>query len=534
MKTKILSFFVVAAMALGLASCSESWEPKTDKTGQLALSSLGVEVAGGEDVINSNVNPRPSRAEVDLKPFVVRIYKDNGDLYSQMTYGEMPEIITLPVGNYSVKVSSHEVKKAEWEHPLFEGEKSFKIEDSKITNVGSIKCTFASLKVSVRFTDDLRKVMGSDVQVKVVANDVGELIFTPAETRSGYYEVIEGSTTLAASFTGTVMSVKENINKVYTDIKAGQHRIITFSLKRNPQQPDPSTGWIDPNEGIYVDTSVEDENISGDVPVDEDPENPERPGGEDFNDGVEVTSSLDFSKVYNPADVTDATVNISAKKGVASLTLSMPALADLSNIDLAAATSAPYGLPYGAAVKDQNSVSLNLLNVVAAVKDIEGKHSLTITVVDNAGIRESRILNLEVKAQGGNENAIVFTTDPVHGIKDNTPVAANTPGLDGKLDIQVAAGIKNMILDINSTHEDFFSLVSMLSGADLAHPGELAEVFDGFQIVNGAQVLNQTHVEFDITMFFTMLASFDGSHTFKITVIDNDGNEKSYTIILTV
>ncbi len=128
----------------------------------------------------------------------------------------------------------------------------------------------------------------------------------------------------------------------------------------------------------------------------------------------------------------------------------------------------------------------------------------------------------------------MFTTDPVHGIKDNTPVPANTPNLDGKLDIQVAAGIKNMILEINSTHDDFYSLVSTLSGADLAHPGDLAEVFDGFQIVNGDQVLNQTHVEFDITMFFTMLASFDGSHTFKITVTDNEGNEKSYTIILTV
>ena len=70
--------------------------------------------------------------------------------------------------------------------------------------------------------------------------------------------MIEGPTTLAASFTGTVMGVQENINKVYTDIKSGQHRIITFLLKRKIfssliHLPDGLT----PNEGTHVDTNVE-------------------------------------------------------------------------------------------------------------------------------------------------------------------------------------------------------------------------------------------------------------------------------------
>lgn len=532
MKTKILSFLALALMAIGFGACSESWEPNTEKTGQLALSSLGVEVAGGEELVNSNVGPA-SRAEVDLKPFLVKIYKENGDLYTQMTYGEMPEIITLPVGSYTVKVASHQVEKAEWERPYFEGSKAFTIQNSKITNVGTIKCTFASLKVSVHFADDLRAVMGSDVRVRVVANDQGELVFTPNETRSGYFEVIEGSTTLAATFTGTVKGVAENIHKVYTDIKAGQHRIITFSLKRNPQVPDPSTGQIDPNEGIYVDTSIEDENLSGDLPVEEDTENPDRPGGEDFNDGIEMTSSMDFGATLDPAAVSDAKINIVAKKGLVQLSLSMPTLADLNNIDLATSTSAPYGLPFGTAVKNQTSLVLDLAQVVAAIKDVEGKHTLTINTTDNAGIRLSKTLNFEVKSQGGGDDAIVFSVSE-NGIPDNVPTPANTPGLDGVLNISVAAGIDKMVLEINSTDVSFAEVVAPLSGADLARPGDLADSFTGFGLPCGDEVLGAKQVTFDITAFFSLLGGFPGTHTFKITVTDNNGNVKSYTLILTV
>lgn len=531
MKTKILSFLALAFMAIGFGACSESWEPNTEKTGQLALSSLGVEVAGGEELVNNNVRP-VSRAEVDLKPFIVNIYKENGDLYTQMNYGEMPEIITLPVGSYTVKVASHQVKKAEWDRPYFEGSKAFTIQNSKITNVGTIKCTFASLKVSVRFADDLRDVMGSDVQVKVVANDEGELVFTPNETRSGYYEVVEGSTTLAATFTGSVKGVAENIHKVYTDIKAGQHRIITFSLKRNPQVPDPSTGFIDPNEGIYVDTSIEDENLSGNLPAEEDPEHPTRPGEEDFKDGIEMTSSMNFGATLNPANVSDAKISIVAQKGLAQLSLSLPTLADLSNINLAAATSAPYGLPFGTAVKDQTTLVLDLAQVVEAIKDIEGKHTLTITATDNANMQVCKTLNFEVKAQGG-DDAIVFTISE-NGVPDNVPTPANTPGLDGVLNISVPAGIANMMLEINSTDESFAEVVAPLSGADLAYPGELAESFSGFGLPCGDDVLNAKNVVFDITAFFDLLGGFPGTHTFKITVTDNEGNVKSYTLILTV
>lgn len=539
MKTKILS---ILALAAAMVSCSESWEPQTEKTGQVALSSLGVEVAGAEEVVGSTVNPKKgaSRAEVDLKPFIVKIFKESGELQAQWKYADMPEVFTLPVGAYTVKVGSHEVQKAEWEHPYFEGSKAFTIVNSKITNVGTVKCTFASLKVSIRFADDLRDVMGSDVQVKVVANDEGELIYTPDETRAGYYEVVEGSTTLAATFTGTVKGYKENIHKVYTDIKAGQHRIITFSLKRNPQVPDPSTGQIDPNDGINVDTSITDEDINGDTDIDEDPENPERPGGEDFKDKVEISSGMDFNSDINPANVADAKVNVSAAKGIASLVLNMEsaagALPELSKLDLATAASAPYGLPAGAQVNGQTAVTLDLAQALAALKDTEGTHRLTITVTDAAGSSAAKTLNFVVKAQGG--STIDFEVDPDNGLKDGVPTAANTPGLDGKIVIKAGAGIQKMVLEVSSVEpEPNFALVIEemgLSGVDLAHPGAMGEAFSGLGIVNGDDVLNQTQVNFDITTFFGMLANYPGTHTFKIAVTDNDGNSKTYTIVLTV
>ena len=195
----------------------------------------------------------------------------------------MPEIFSLEPGDYRVEVQSHEVQKAEWSRPYFLGSKAFTIEANKVTEIGVVSCKFSSLKVSVVFTDALRAEMADDVKVEISANDEGKLTFTPAETRSGFFAVLDGSTTLTAVFTGTVKGYRENIIKTYTDIAAGQHRIITFDLKDNPSTPPEETGTVDPGEGINVDVSVTDSAISGGVDVSEDNETGSRPGDEDFN-----------------------------------------------------------------------------------------------------------------------------------------------------------------------------------------------------------------------------------------------------------
>ncbi len=507
------------AMAFGMGSCSEDWTPKTEKTGQVMLKDhLGVTVSDIQDEV--------SRAEHDISSYLVKIYNDQNALVEQWAYSELPEIFSLPVGSYRVDVCSHEVQKAEWDKPYYFGSKEFKIENSKITEIGSVTCSFASIRVTVKFTDELRNAMGDDVKVRVVVGDLGELTYTPDETRSGYYEAVEGSSTMAAFFTGTVKGYNENIHKVYDDVAAGQHRIITFSLKENQAEPDPETGQIDPADGINVDVAVTTEENNGAVIPNEDTENPDdRPGQEVFVDDVELKY-----------DATTATLSAAAPAGLKSLSLTIASDnadataafaaingADLANPGAAASALDSYGIANGQAVAGQTKVDVNLANLIAALKEHDGNHTLTFAATDVKDNSASQ----DISFKGGVE-PITFESK----LKcDGTPMNPSNES-DGLVTIKAPAGIAHLIVDINSTNDDFASVTAAISGADFAYPGSLAGTLTGFGLANGDAVLNQTTVDFDITTFLApaFLPSFPGQHDFVLKVEDNDGNTSSITL----
>ena len=276
MKTKILSIIALAATLLSLTSCDEAWTPNTgDKTGQVSLKSLGVEVSTAESTV--------SRADVDLSDYIITIVnRTSGITEGQWTYSEMPEVFALPVGDYTVKVKSHTLQPAEWDMPYYCGEKDFSIEADKIAQLGVVTCKFASLRVTVKFADELRNVMEDDARVTILAGENGTaMTFTPDETRSAFFEVVDASTTLIATFTGTVKGTAETLRKTYSDVKAGEHWIITFNVKEYPDIPG-ETGNISVDGGINVDASVTAVDVNGNVIVDEDVlPSDDRPGTED-------------------------------------------------------------------------------------------------------------------------------------------------------------------------------------------------------------------------------------------------------------
>ena len=421
MKTKILA--MLAFVAATMASCSEEWKPAID--GSVSFASMGIEVSSAMDVVNS-------RAEYDLSSFLIKVYNNQNQVVNQWTYATMPEIFSLEPGDYRVEVQSHEVQKAEWSRPYFLGSKNFTIEANKVTEIGVVSCKFASLKVSVVFTDALRAQMADDVKVEISANDEGKLIFTPAETRSGFFAVLDGSTTLTAVFTGTVKGYRENIIKTYTDIAAGQHRIITFDLKDNPTTPPEETGNINPGEGINVDVSVTDSAISGGVDVSEDNETGSRPGDEDFNEpgtdpdpgpgtdpepGEETitfeAAQLSFDTPNIPVDGMNGVIDIYATDGVAHLIVNIASnnaeFFGIINDDFGIATFdlaypgdkepalAGLGLATGSAVIDQTHVPFDITQFIPLLKGYRGTHNFTITVTDSKNHQVAKTLTFVVE-----------------------------------------------------------------------------------------------------------------------------------------
>lgn len=239
---------------LGITACKEDNPIPAD--GTLKLSTLGLEIAG------------TGRATVDISNFIVDICQDGKAKPVQtFVFSKMPSVVALAPGEYYVDVRSHNLEKAEWDNPYYAGKsEKFQIVADDVTELDPIKCVFSALKVSVVFGPKLMTKIGSDVSVTVVANDEGRLVYTPGDSREGYFATIDGSTTLVATFSGTVNGNKEEFSRTYTDVAAGQHRTITFEVGNDVPEPDAPTGSVDQSQGISVDvTYVDEDMMSADV-----------------------------------------------------------------------------------------------------------------------------------------------------------------------------------------------------------------------------------------------------------------------------
>lgn len=304
MKTKIFSILISAAAMAGFSAC-DTWEPGPDVVngqGQLDTASLGVNVDDAETLVADNSAAKPaaakaakgvaSRATVDLTNFIVTVTDNNNQQVSRWTYTTMPELPTFAAGDYTVTVKSHEVEPAAWNAPYFEGSQKFTIEADKVTEVETVVCTLANIRVSVKFTDRLVSAFDNpaEVSVKITSEGNNSLVFTPAETRSGYFAALKDLETLRLDFSASIMGHTETFTKTIDNVAKGQHRKITLGLTGNDNLPPEELGTIiNDGQGITVDTSViEDAPIESDYPWYEDNlDNTGRPGDEDFDDGGE-------------------------------------------------------------------------------------------------------------------------------------------------------------------------------------------------------------------------------------------------------
>lgn len=429
MKTKIFSLMFLAAACVGLTSCSDdNWNPGGNKSdvGSLSLESMAVDVNTVEDT--------HSRAAVNTDSYLVEITnKTTGASEGSFVYGTMPEVVTLTEGDYTVSVKSHEVKDAEWSAPYYVGDKDFTITAGKITEIGTVLCKFSNIKVTVRYTAELAKMLGDDANVRVVANDNGTLDFKRDETRSGYFAALEGSSTLVAHFTAEIDGNPVEAIKTFTDIAAGQHHIITFSVKNGSSTIPDEFGKVDP-AGINIDVNIEHEDVSGNVTAEEDnkqsgnerpgkEEWPEEPGpgpdqpGPDQPGTDEITFKCETAKLDGtPNTIEDGAeykVDIHADKGINELWVTIESTNDgfkasagellPLNFDLAHLDDATYenlksiGLEGNEAVLGKTDVPFEITDLVPLLSAFQGTHSFIIRVVPAEGEEKSVTLTFEVK-----------------------------------------------------------------------------------------------------------------------------------------
>lgn len=429
MKNKIYYIFLAVCMAFGFASChDDDWNPNVSKgEGTVQLKSLGIDVSDGAEVI-------ASRATYDVSGFLVKIFDTKGIPVGSWTYSEMPEVFVLPVGVYTVQVESHVVDKAAWDKPYFKGSKEFTVVNNDIVNIGVVSCKFSNVKVTIRYSDTLAPLLGDDTQVEVICNDEGTLVYTPGETRTGYFAAVDGSTTLVASFSSTIRRQKVRLTKTFSNIAPGQHRIITFTAKTGDGTIPDETGTIDfGSNSIVLDAEIVTEDINGNIVVDEDVlDGSDRPGQEEGGDaptppdpGKTIVMTPSPSLVFEPKTIdmssweqgTPAYVDIHSDNGFSHLFVAIKTTNGPEQEDFRAAVDEMVGLNFDLAYPgEKESVYQGLGFPVSAevtgseVTDLRfdigqfvpllaiyrGTHNFIITVEDKNGIQEIETLTFIV------------------------------------------------------------------------------------------------------------------------------------------
>lgn len=416
---KLIYQAALLAAVVGLGSCSNEeliLGGGSSATGSVAKP--GVEVSNAEKVVQE----AGSRATYDVSNYIVDFYAAGQDVpYASYKYGEMPGTVELPVGDYTAKVRSHNVQKAEWDNPYFAGTSApFSISADDITQVQPVKCVFSSLKVSVVFGPKLRSVLGNDAQVTIVANDEGTLVYTPSETRGGYFEALDGSVTLAATFEGTISGQFHTIHHAFAEVAKGQHRIITYEASGTLPNPGEPTGTVGLG-GISIDMSYTDENLDGSVDPgkedtmgddDEPGKLPEIPGeGDEPNpptpptpgdDAIVFAGTLSNGQTFTTTQLSEYTVVVKAQSGIADMVVQIISEdgltpAELENVGLTDKFSlvndeqyfeglSGLGFPVGDEVRNKTELTLNITEFMPLLQVLgPNTAKFIMTVTDNDG-----------------------------------------------------------------------------------------------------------------------------------------------------
>lgn len=334
MKNIFLICLTLMAVLFTFSAChSEKMETgATDVTGQLSLASMKMEV----DLKVDTVAYPQSRAGVDVSNFLLTIKNSQGEQVEQYTYSEMPEIISLPVGTYTVVASSAEAATNGFDVPFYTGStEQFTIKENELTEVSALTCRLANVMISVEYDEELRKLMGEDVVTTVKIGD-NSLDIPSSETRKAYLIAPASAGSMDITLKGTIDGESVTEVKRVGNVQAGQYNIIKYVL--SPVDDGNNSVGGNLNIAINIDSSMtsSDETVGvnpGEEPgIDDFPtDGGEEPGDGDGDGGDESGSEQNMPTIVgtdfneNPFDISKDVLTVTKGQSVSlSVTLLAP------------------------------------------------------------------------------------------------------------------------------------------------------------------------------------------------------------------
>lgn len=352
MKKIFFICFTLLAGMLALASChSEVMEEQSTGKGELNLSSMKAEV-------NTNVETvyLGSRAEsdIDFSNYVVTIYDAQLQQVEQWKYSEMPEIISLAVGTYTVDVASAAAPANGFDVPYYKGSVTCEIKENEIADVPVITCKLANMLFTVEYDENFQNKMSGDVVTTITVGE-NSVEIPASETRNAYLIAPkEELTSMTVTLKGTIDGELINYSERFENVKSGVHNIIKYKFT---PVTDGTGNEVTLNVAINVDSSL----VGSDEVVGVNPG--VEPGISDFpTEGGEEPG--EGGGKQNAPTIVGANFNGSSFD-IASAVLEVPVSTDMDHpIPLQVTLSAPNGIAHVYVTIDSETLTEDMLTGV--------------------------------------------------------------------------------------------------------------------------------------------------------------------------
>lgn len=246
---------IAATAAIGLVSCEkENVFLNNEGEGMLNCQSLDVNyIGGGQQVRATEVNG------VSVDDFTVNfMQKGCNSPEKTYIYADMPQVVTLPVGTYTIQALYGNNEDAAWDNPYYFGETGdITIAANKVTDVpGTVTCKLSNIKIKVNVDDNGLNLI-QDYKVKL---EVGTSSLEYNKDHAGqtaYFKCESGSKSIVASFTGTVdgHELTSPINVTYNNAAPGNAYTINFTVTKPENGKDGNISFGD--SSLNIDTSVD-------------------------------------------------------------------------------------------------------------------------------------------------------------------------------------------------------------------------------------------------------------------------------------
>ena len=204
---KLLNILAVVAV---LAGCGTEVADMPEKVGYLA-----VDLSCDNDTQTKAEDVNPADFDIII----------SGPVNITSKCADLPEIIELTPGAYTVTVQSPEDEPAAFDQPIYGCSATFEIVEDATTSVKLI-CTLLNMKVTVNPSQAFMSQV-QDFEV-TVTNAYGQLSWTKADVargKAGYFIVAPMTVSLrGVSVNGTPLSYDGFI----FDVEASDHHIISF------------------------------------------------------------------------------------------------------------------------------------------------------------------------------------------------------------------------------------------------------------------------------------------------------------------